>query len=282
MFLFRRAFAVLTATTLLFATVAGGVSYAAKHHRHRAKAKAKVSIKVAKKANAGKGKISVPATILKGSAVTTGRAFYKTEIPENTLAGIRLGRQANEILAKWGNPSRITIGTATAEGPTSAQPTGPAYIPPSPNPYASLAGMLGGPGLPPMPGLGAPGMPAPGPSQQPNAGSGTPVLTQEEVTWTYDLAGGITLEFIITDGQITQITVGGNGPWGLSKTRNGLQLGDSYKLVLWVCGYPEKQTYAGRFLRASYVEKNRALYTFLNRKLVGVTIALVQEEIAGD
>jgi len=76
------------------------------------------------------------------------------------------------------------------------------------------------------------------------------------------------------------ITVGGVGPWGLSKTRTGLQLGDSYKLVLWVCGYPESQRYAGRFLRLSYVDKSRVLYTFLNKKMVGVTIALVQEELA--
>jgi hypothetical protein len=277
MFLFRRAFAVLTATTLLSATLACGVSYAAK-------SKARVSVKPARRASAGQGRVSVPANMLKGSAVASGRAFYRTDIPENTLAGIRLGRKANEILAKWGNPTRITIGTATSEGAASAQSSGPAYTPPPANPYAALSGMLGG-GMPSMmppmmPGLGAPGQPSPSPDQQANGG-GAPTLTQEEVTWTYDLTGGITLEFIITDGQITQITVGGNGPWGLSKTRSGLQLGDSYKLVLWVSGYPEKQTYAGRFLRTSYVEKSRALYTFLNRKMVGVTIALVQDELAG-
>jgi hypothetical protein len=116
--------------------------------------------------------------------------------------------------------------------------------------------------------------------QSPAGGGEARTLRQEEVTWTYDLPNGITLEFIVTDGTITQITVGGEGPWGLSKTRTGLQLGDTYKLVLWVCGYPtEPQKYVRRFLRVSYIDKNRALFTFLNKKLVGVTIALVQQEL---
>jgi hypothetical protein len=144
------------------------------------------------------------------------------------------------------------------------------------------AGMIGLQN-PPMAGLpGMPGMPAPGgvaPVQPQATGGTTSVLTQEEVTWTYDLNNGITLEFIITDGLITQITVGGAGPWSLSKTRTGLQLGDTYKLALWVCGYPESQKYVGRFLRISYVNKNRALFTFLKNKLVGVTIAMVPTEL---
>ncbi|MHB9037290.1 MAG: hypothetical protein ACYC64_11545 [Armatimonadota bacterium] len=237
-------------------------------------------------------KIYVPGNIIKGALVSSGRGFYKTSLPEDSLAGIRLGRQAKEILGKWGNPSRITVGSVQAEGPSASPDGGPAYTPASPaafNPYAAMApglnmaaGMLGMqtspmPGLPGMPGMAPPGGAIPG-QPQPNGGTNT-VLTQEEVTWTYDLNNGITLEFIITDGLITQITVGGAGPWGLSKTRTGLQLGDTYKLALWVCGYPESQKYVGRFLRVSYVNKNRALYTFLNNKLVGVTIAMVPTEL---
>lgn len=242
-------------------------------------------------------KVSVPAAMIKGSAVTGGRAFYRTALPEDSLAGIRLGRPAKEILAKWGNPSRITVGMNSVQVQDQGVPstaTGPAYIPPGgtlpspygppgssslpglpgPSPYGSPSEGLFNPGMPTMPG-GMPGMPG----TQPSTGGTTQVLSQEEVTWTYDLPNGITLEFIVTDGLITQITVGGVGPWGLSKTRTGLQLGDTYKLVLWVCGYPEKQNYAGRFLRVSYVEKNRALYTFLNNKLVGITIAMVPNEL---
>jgi hypothetical protein len=118
------------------------------------------------------------------------------------------------------------------------------------------------------------------PGGMPSSGGESSSLRQEEVTWTYDLQNGITLEFIITEGTVTQITVGGIGPWGLSKTRTGLQLGDSYKLVLWVCGYPESQRFVGRFLRLSYVDKSRALFTMMDKKVVGVTIALVPQEIA--
>jgi hypothetical protein len=244
-----------------------------------------VNCHAAKKSYAAGHKVSVPAGILKGSAVASGRAFYKTNVPEDSLAGIRLGRDAKEILAKYGHPSRITLGTSESEQAGQGTPSGPAYTPPTANPYAALgaaAGMMGMPGMPGMPNPGAlPGLPSLG---QPGAGAmpgqqAHPVLSEEEVTWTYDLPSGITLEFIITDGKITQITVGGVGPYKASMTRTGLQLGDTYKLVLWVCGYPEKQSYSGRFLRVSYVNSNRALYTFLNKKVVGITIALVPEEL---
>lgn len=261
MFLLRRTPVALLATILILMMISGA-SLAAK----------------------SRGKVYVPAKILKGSTVVSKRSFFKTNVPEDALAGIRLGREAREILARWGNPSRITVGESQADGATTETPGGPAYAPPGGNPYGAMmpgmnqsAGMLG---LPPMPGFAPPGGAAPAPGQQPSTGgSAATTLTQEEVTWTYDLPDGITLEFIITDGLITQITVGGTGPYGGSRTRTGLQLGDTYKLVLWVCGYPESQRYVGRFLRVSYVNKNRALFTFLNRKLVGVTIAMVPQEI---
>ena len=270
MFSFGRAPAILAAAIFVLVTISGTVCHGAK-------------------ASGGRTKVKVPTNILQGAAVTKGRAFYSSYLPEESLAGIRLSRPAKEILAKWGNPSRITVGTSTAlELQTGAAPmqAGPPYMP-------STTGMFG---PPPMPGLGG-GMPgqmyqppgmgfgAPMPSALPPLGGqpGMPsvsmVLTQEEVTWTYDLPNGITLEFIITDGLITQITAGGIGPWKLSRTRTGLQLGDTYKLVLWVCGYPEAHEYAGRFLRARYVNKNRALFTFLRNRLVGVTIALVPQDL---
>jgi len=258
------------------------------------KAKAKVS-----PAGYGLTKIYVPPSMIKGSLVTKGRTFYRSSQPETTLAGIRLGRSANTILAMWGNPTRITTGVvqtevadATRPSPT---PSGPSYIPPSSGGLGSLYGSYfeglnraaswagtQGPALPSLPGLEAPGMTTPpgtAPQQTPG-GAQTRTLRQEEITWTYDLPNGITLEFIITNGIVTQITVGGEGPWALSKTRTGIQLGDSYKLVLTVCGFPEEpQRYVGRFLRVSYVEKNRVLFTFLNKRVVGITIALVPDEI---
>jgi len=290
----RAFFAAVAAVVVLGLSV--GVCEAA---NSKTKPKPRVSIKPARiPTGVYLKKIYVPPYILKGSLVTKGRAFYRSSIPENTLAGITLSRPANIILAKWGNPTRITVGTAQAEvaaAPTTpTTPSGPAYIPPGgglPNLLAPIgeAMLRGGPGAyPPLPGvepmetLRMPGMPTTpqGQGQAPAGGGETRVLRQEEVTWTYDLPNGITLEFIITDGTITQITVGGEGPWPLSKTRTGLQLGDTYKLVLWVMGFPEEpQKYVGRFLRVSYIEKSRVLFTFLNKKLVGITIALVQKEL---
>jgi len=281
MWLARRSFAVAAAAILVIGV--GSVASAAK-----------VKVKT-------QGKLSVPASMLKGSALTSGRTFYSSSVPENTLAGIRLGRPAREILGRWGNPTRITVGATFGEqgadqtqmGAPGAMPMmpgmpGPMYTPPGGmapfsqgvNTAAGMLGMQSSPigMLPPLPGMETPGATA---QQQPGAVQQSAALSQEEVTWTYDLPSGITLEFIITDGLITQITVGGVGPWGLSKTRTGLQLGDTYKLVLWVCGYPESQKYHGRFLRASYIDKNRALFTFLDKKLVGVTIALVPQELEG-
>ena len=246
-----------------------------------------------KAATAKSGRVYVPGNIMAGSSVTGKRAFYPPKLPEDVLAGIRLGRPAKEVLRKWGNPSRITVGTTQSEGPqSSASAAGIPYTPPQTestgvNLAAQLLGRqstaipndpllgLGGSGS--LPGLSA--APPAAATVQPQSQSSSEI-TSEEVTWTYDLQNGVTLEFIVTDGLVTQITVGGQGPWGLSKTRTGLQLGDTYKLVLWVCGYPENQRYASRFLRASYVNKSRALYTFLNKKLVGITIAMVPSELA--
>lgn len=241
-----------------------------------------------KAAKPSPGTVSVPAHIREGSLVAGGRAFYAPRLPEDVLAGIRLGRQAKEVLSKWGNPSRITVGTVRSEGPEqNVSPVVPGipYTPPQSNPFGAgltagisqAAALLGGLQNPTMGGL--PELPGAQPAGEAPKAEAGPAITSEEITWTYDLQNGITLEFIITDGLVTQITVGGQGPWGLSKTRTGLQLGDTYKLVIWVCGYPENQKYAGRFLRASYVDKQRVLYTFLNKKLVGITIALVPSEL---
>lgn len=253
------------------------------------KAKSKPVVKVSS------GKLSVPASMIAGSLLTSGRAFYSPRVPEDALGGIRLGRPAKEVLARWGNPTRITVGITESMGaPQGGTPVpvmpGIPYTPPQTGTFGSLAAgvndaarMIGrvnppmGGGLPALPGIDAPGTTMP-PLADTTGGTAS-VLTSEECTWTYDLQNGITLEFILTDGLVTQITVGGQGPWGLSKTRTGLQLGDTYKLVLWVCGYPESQKYAGRFLRLSYVNKSRVLYTLLNKKIVGVTIAMVPSEL---
>jgi len=240
----------------------------------RAASRAKVSVK-----KTSSGKVYVPANILSGSLITKGRVFYRPSIYESVLANIRLGRPAVEILAKWGNPTRITLGSVQGEGPKPQEMPGIPYTAPGTGGVPFWEPGSGG--LPGLPGLPPPGSSIPGGPQPPGGGGESAALRQEEVTWTYDLANGVTLEFIVTEGTITQITVGGMGSWNLSKTRTGLQLGDSYKLLLWICGYPESQKYVGRFLRVSYVEKSRVLFTLMDKKIVGVTIALVPQELTG-
>jgi hypothetical protein len=249
-----------------------------------------------------KQKRAVPGAILKGSALLKGRAFYRTSMPENSLAGIKLGRKASEVLLKWGNPTRITLSGGQAAQPAAAA-GGPGMMP-GMGGGAMMPGMGGGAMMPgmgsgAMPGMGGGAMPGMGGGAMPGmagggpgmpgmgmgmgmgagAGAGAPAaassnLSSNEVVWTYDLTNGITIEFVISENVVTQITVGGIGPWGPSRTAMGLQLGDTYKLVIWVAGYPESQEFSGRFLRLSYVTRCRVLYTFEKNKCVGVTIAL--------
>lgn len=215
---------------------------------------------------------------------------------EMSLAGVRLGSTAADVLKRFGNPTRITVGTVATGG---AQPAGapggmlgmpgmpgPAGMPPIPgampgSPLGPLAGLGSYPGveglggLPAPPGFGLPGMPgAPGTPGEP--GQTGPV--EQQVTWTYDLADGTTVEFIISDtGHVIQVTVGGARAYVFSRTSKGIKLGDSYKDVILKYGYPESHSYAGRFLRASFADKHRCVFTFLGNKLVGITIALKTE-----
>lgn len=286
--IWHRRTAAIAATVIALSLVICGGADAVKSKAAKSKKKPVVVY-------TGRPKLVVPYNILMGSAITKGRAFYLPTMMEDTLAGIRLGRTAREVLSKWGNPSSIAVG---GSAPAAAPPVAaaPAYQAPGAgaNPYAAMvpvlnaaAGMMGmntspmpaGGGLPPLPGYGAPGAAVPGAAipaaPEPAAAGG---LSDNEITYTYELNGGITAEFVITDGIVTQITVGGYSPWGLSKTHSGLQLGDTYKLAVWVCGFPKKQEYVGRFLRLRYIENNRVVYTFLNKRLVGVTIAMMPKE----
>lgn len=136
----------------------------------------------------------------------------------------------------------------------------------------SLPGLPGfGMGVPTLPGAGGPTDASGLPGQQ------APAIEQQ-VTWTYDLSDGTTVEFIISEtGHVVQITVGGERPFALSRTSKDIRLGNTYKDVVLRYGYPEGHSNAGRFLRASYADKHRCVFTFLGKKLVGITIALKTE-----
>ena len=202
---------------------------------------------------------------------------------ERTLAGLQLGRPALTCLHKYGDPSRISVGivslSTTVQAPMQMAPTQQSYNPygggqVAPfNPFGEDFAAPQGSALPQLPGIGGPpGSPAmvPGTLQ-------TATITQQEVTWTYDLAGGVTLEVIVSEGGlITQITVGGAATWKASRTSLGIQLNSTYKDILYRYGYPEAHTQAGRFLRVSYVDKHRCMFTLLSKKVVGITIALAE------
>lgn len=294
-------------------------------------------------------KLWVPSSYIKDSKNTKGRVFYRTAVPENALVGIRLGRRANEVLSKYGDPSRVVVGQPSqrtnqqmmpgampspgmpqlpyapgmgqgdgsdmAPGPmmrpgmpgmgglpgAGMQPPGMMNLPGAmgtPGPMGlpgmgpgmapgmaripgaggppGMAGMPGGPG---MLGLGGPtplGMQGAQPQQQPWGGASSR-LQENQIAWTYDLTNGVTLEFELTDGIVTSITAVGKGPYTPSRTRMGLELGDSYRLALLVAGFPETQISESRFIIARYPQK-RATLTFDRNKLVGINVAIEADE----
>jgi hypothetical protein len=204
---------------------------------------------------------------------------------EMSLAGIKLSRPAVDVLKKYGNPTRVTVGTLSipSAGSESAPggmpvPGATSYPVPTGTSYPGFGIEPGAapvlPGLPgmPMPGMTIPGMPGQG---MPGTQTVQPAITEQQVTWTYDLPNGITVEFIISEtGSVVQITVGGDQPFASSRTSKGTKLGSNYKEVIFKYGYPEGQSYAGRFLRVSYADRHRVVFTLLGKKVVGITIAL--------
>ena len=200
--------------------------------------------------------------------------------PEREIAGIALGKPAAMVLKKYGNPTRVIVGSVQLQAATQEpqMPTGPEM-----GPTRGMT-MPGGLELPDIfrpgtfPGV-APGTLPSGPTVPSGYAPGTPGTTEkaaeQQVTWRYEFASGIALDFNISaGGTVMQITVSGRTAWPLSKTARGIKLGASYKDVLLKYGYPESHESIGSFLRASYLDKYRVLFTFLGKDLVGITVAL--------
>ena len=221
---------------------------------------------------------------------------------EMSLAGVRLSSDCRTVLKKYGNPTRVTVGTSAI--PVSSWMPGmpgmlgmPGGVPgqggmpgalAAPGSPPSLLGPLGAAGgyyagqptegggstgLPGLPGLAMPGTGGPlmGPGLTPPGLPGIPgqqpaesTVSQQQVTWTYDQPDGTTVEFIISEsGKVVQVTVAGAHPWALSKTARGIKLGSFYKDVIYKYGYPESHSNAGRFLRANYTDKHHVVFTLL-------------------
>jgi hypothetical protein len=200
---------------------------------------------------------------------------------ERQLAGVSLGARINVVLKKYGNPTKVLIGASNAPvmgGPGAA----PAVAMPGENqpmsnlsPFAGLGAGLG-PGA--LPGLSSVGGP-PGSLSPMPVSPGGQQPAGDEIRWTYDLPkNGPTIEFIVDDGLVSQITVSAGKPWAGSKTSKGVAIGDSYKKALMTYGYPDKQEYVGRYLRVSYLQRSNVVFTVRDSKtIVGITIGLKQD-----
>ncbi|MBR4748984.1 MAG: hypothetical protein IK083_05375 [Abditibacteriota bacterium] len=135
--------------------------------------------------------------------------------------------------------------------------------------------MPGSPTMPSMPGMG--GATAAGGAQTAGtAFAGTSSrIDEESLCWQYDLPAGTNLEFIVTGGKISQITVVSLYPWKYAKLNNGIMIGDTYKLVTYLMGIdPSNIQILGNYMRMDYMDKFGVAYTFLNKKLVALTIAV--------
>jgi hypothetical protein len=207
---------------------------------------------------------------------------------ERVLAGIKLGSPAQTVLQKYGNPTRIDVGTRTSGGSSDQAAAQQQQAPPGTvtlptgnqkgNPLAQMGQTYQSYANEALGGEPA-GLQSPGGAQGQPQNPQQPAIVEQQVLWTYELQNGITLEFIISDsGRVVQVTVGGDQPFALSKTSKGIKIGSYYKDVIFKYGYPEKQVMTGRFLRASYADKHRCVFTFLGKKLVGVTIAFKSDD----
>lgn len=187
---------------------------------------------------------------------------------EIELAGIRLGRSALTIIQKYGNPSEIRVG---AQSQVQGQPGMEAQSPM--NPMGPMVGMSAAEGMG-IPGMGMdmgmPGMGAPLVPGQQIQRKGPP-----EVVWIYRFPKNKTLEFIVSpDGRVMQIAAYGV-EWPGIGTALGIRLGDTYKDVILKYGFPESHDKTGIELIAKYSDKHRAVFTFVGRIVVAITIGLM-------
>jgi hypothetical protein len=204
---------------------------------------------------------------------------------ERTLAGVSLGARSRTVLNKYGTPKRIFIGTSGGQSAAPVygvpgMPTAPT-APTAPSglrdlsPFAGLGAGLGPGALPGLSSIG--GMPGTSPmGPMPVSPGGQQQPAGDEVRWTYELPkNGPSVEFIVDDDLVSQITVSASKPWPAAKTAKGVKIGDDYKTVLLKYGYPDKQEYVGRYLRVGYLQRSNIMFTLRDSKtVVGITIGL--------
>ena len=220
--------------------------------------------------------------------------------PERSLAGISIFAPGSQVTRKFGNPSRILVGGASAAtgGGTTAGSSGGGYPGggggggyPGGGGGSAGAGLLPGfPGIPTggggYPGGGGGGYPGGGGSYPgggggyPGGGGGFPgggatgaaQPVKQPVTLIYDRPLGGDLEFTISpDKRVVQIReTGYSGAYG---TLRGIKLGTTYSQVVARYGYPEDTYIVGSIVNIDYKDTLHCGFQFLDQKLVGIIIA---------
>ena len=174
-----------------------------------------------------------------------------------------------------GMPSGMPSANPVQPGVPSAMPNGPQVqrgVATPTTPGAGVSGAAGVPGMAGMPGM--PGMAGANATASVSNFLGTSErISSRSICWRYDLASGVQLEFIIKEGRVSQITVLSLYPWQYAKLKCGIMIGDTYKLVTYLWGVDYKQQAVGSFSRMEYFDKKGTALIFLNKKLVGITVA---------
>jgi len=143
-----------------------------------------------------------------------------------------------------------------------------------------MGGAMGGmPGAAGMGGMGIAGGAMGGAAQAGNVQAANTFLgtsgriNETTICWQYDLNSGVQLEFLVKNNKISQITVLSLYPWKSAKLKSGIMIGDTYKLTTYLWGIDYRQQAVGSFSRVTYFKNKGTAFIFLNKKLVGITIA---------
>ncbi len=174
-----------------------------------------------------------------------------------------------------GMPTTMPSANPVQTGVPSGMPAGTQAQRGVANPTTPGAGVPGAAGVPGMAGMaGMPGMGGANATSSVSNFLGTSErISSQSICWRYDLASGVQLEFIIKEGRVSQITVLSLYPWKYAKLQCGLMIGDTYKLVTYLWGVNYKQQAIGSFSRMTYWDQKGTALIFLNKKLVGITVA---------
>ncbi|MER3474967.1 MAG: hypothetical protein C4335_13295 [Armatimonadota bacterium] len=206
---------------------------------------------------------------------------------ERQFLGIRMLSKVQTVLARFGNPTQVTVGQVAYNlpGAQAGMAGGPMMGAPTTG-TPGLPGLPGGIGAPARPGM--PGMPGYGAMGGAPAGLGLPsvglrttpggMLYEQETTLIYERPGGVIYEFLINkDGYVVQAkAIGYEDKSGLARTSRGIKLGDTYQKVVAVYGWPKEHQNMGATLYVRY-PNHHVGFQFYDNKVVSIIVAAMEE-----